>query len=216
MSGLKYYCLDLESTGLVAKNYYHEITEISIIRDHDKMQLYRQVKCETPQSASIDALRITNKTLADLAKGKTRHEAVKECNRFFNEDGLTPAHRCIVGHNIYTFDRKFLFALWEAVGEIFPAQLWLDTIPMTRAYAKQIGLVKPKVNLHAACDIVGIKKVGAKHNAKSDSQNSYLLWQDLVEVKKMDYLPFIKTAIHIPASKVGDENEALDPDLLDL
>ena len=79
-----------------------------------------------------------------------------------------------------------MFALWESVGRVFPATLWLDTIPMTRYYAKQIGLVKPKVNLHAACDIVGIKKVSAKHNAKSDSQNSYLLWKNLVEDKKMD------------------------------
>ena len=67
---------------------------------------------------------------------------------------------------------------------------------LTRAYAKQIGLVKPKVNLHAALDIVGVKKFADKHNAKTDSQNTYLLLRNLIEEKKMDYLPFIKTAEH--------------------
>ena len=167
---------------------------------------------------------ITKKTLADLEKGFTKEQVVEECDRFFNEDGLTPAHRCIVGHNIFTFDKRFLFALWESVGKIFPATLWLDTIPMTRAYAKQIGLVKPKVNLHAACDILGVKKISEAHNAKVDSRNSYLLWKNLVEEKKVDYLPFIKTAIHQyidPAAALAaldnDDNGAgLDPALLDV
>jgi DNA polymerase III alpha subunit (gram-positive type) len=213
MSGLSYFTVDLETTGLVAKNMYHEITEISIIRCSDKMQLFYNIRCEHPHTANIDALRITNKTLADLSKGLSRQEAVAKCNRFFNTDGLTPAHRCIVGHNIFTFDKKFLHALWESVGELFPAHLFLDTIPMTRHYAKQIGLVKPKVNLQAACDIVGIQKVSAKHNAKNDSQNSYLLWKDLIDNKKIDHLPFIKTAVHMPKSS-GEDNEALDPELL--
>jgi DNA polymerase III epsilon subunit-like protein len=214
MSGLSYYAVDLETTGLMAKNMYHEITEISIIRCVDKVQLFRNVRCENPQNASVDALRITNKTMSDLTKGVSRKEAVDICNRFFNIDGLTPAHRCIIGHNIFTFDKKFLHALWENVGEIFPAHLYLDTIPMMRFYAKQIGLIKPKVNLHASMDICGIKKVGARHNALSDSQNSYLLWKDLVDNKKIDYLPFIKTAIHLPKN-ANDDNEALDPELLD-
>lgn len=211
-TGIQYYSLDLESNGL--KVNYHTVTEIGIIRNFDRVQLWRNIRCETPERSSVDALNVTKKTLADLDKGLSRYEVVAECNKFFNEDKLTPAHRCIVGHNIFNFDKRFLFALWESVGEEFPAELWADTIPMIRAYAKQIGLIKPKVNLHAACDIAGIKKLSGSHNAQVDSRNSYLLWTDLINNKKIDHLPFIKQAKHILSPST--EEQALDPDLLDL
>jgi len=213
MSGLKYYVIDTETTGL--KNNYHEMTEIGIIRCSDRVQIHRLIKCENPERASFDALAITKKTMADLEKGNDRRAVVAECNKFFLEDGATPAHRCIVAHNA-SFDRKFLHALWEQCGEKFPADLWLDTIALTRSYAKAIGLVKPKVNLHAACDIVGIKKISEAHNAKVDSRNTFLLHRDLVEVKQVDYLPFIKTAIHNLAEDSSSDGEGLDPSLLDL
>lgn len=211
MSGLKYYIIDTETTGLKAG--HHEMTEIGIIRAEDRVQLWKQIRCEYPERASFDALAITKKTLADLANGDDKEKVVEACENFFNQDGLTPQHRCIVGHNIHSFDRRFLFALWESVGKTFPAALWLDTIPMTKHYAKIIGLVKPKVNLHAACDIVGVKKISEAHNAKVDSRNSYLLWKNLIEEKKVDYLPFIKTAIHEVAT--SNIEEGLDPSLLD-
>jgi len=207
MSGLAYYCVDLETSGLRSK--YHEVFEISIIRATDRMQLCKNIRCEFPERSSYDALQVTGKTLVDLEQGLTREKVVDECEKFFAEDGLTPAHRCIVGHNIYTFDRKFLHALWESVGKEFPAHLWMDTIPMIKCYAKQIGLVKPRVNLHAACDIAGIKKFAQAHSAKIDSRNSYLLWKNLVEDKKMDHLNFIKTAAHTIAPN-GDEPLNID------
>lgn len=212
---LKYYVIDTETTGLSATT--HEMTEIGIIRATDRVQLWRQIKCEYPERASYDALMITKKTMADLERGHNNGDVVTECNKFFNEDGATPAHRVIIAHNAQ-FDRKFLHALWEKNGQEFPAHLWLDTIALTREYAKKIGLVKPKVNLHAACDIAGIKKISEAHNAKVDSRNTYLLHKDLVENKKVDYLPFIKTAIHDykPTSNSCDDDEdGLDPSLLD-
>lgn len=205
---LAYYVIDLETTGL--SSAMHEVSEISIIRATDRMQLFKNVKCEKPETASFDALRITGKTLADLEHGMNKEQVIEECDKFFAEDGLTPAHRCIVGHNIYAFDRKFLHAFWGSVERVFPAHLWLDTLPMIKSYAKQNELGKVKVNLQAACDIVGVKKFAQAHSAKSDSRNSYLLWQDLVEVKKMDYLSFIKTAPHTPFVE-----ERPDPSLLD-
>jgi DNA polymerase III epsilon subunit-like protein len=213
-----YYIIDLETTGLKAG--YHEATEIGIIRASDRVQLWRNIKCEYPERSSFDALKITNKTLVDLEKGFSKEQVVEECDKFFNEDGLTPAHRCIVGHNIVSFDKRFLHALWEQLGKEFPAHLWLDTIPMTKLYAKQIGLIKPKVNLHAACDIVGVKKISESHNAKVDSRNSYLLWKNLVEDKRIDYIPFIKTAVHVITPTTVDDGDdtgaGLDPALLDI
>jgi len=210
---LKYYVIDTETTGLKAN--YHEMTEVGIIRCEDRVQLHKVIKCENPERANFDALAITKKTMADLEKGSDKRAVVAMCNKFFAEDGATPAHRCIIAHNA-PFDRKFLHALWEQCDQEFPADLWLDTIALTKAYAKAIGLIKPKVNLHAACDIVGIKKISEAHNAKVDSRNTYLLHRDLVEVKQVDYLPFIKTAAHRLTNTSTDDGEGLDPSLLDL
>ena len=190
---LEYYVVDTETTGL--RHNYHEVTEVGIIRCKDRVQLWRQVKCFYPERASFDALNITNKTIEDLYNGYNPSQVVAECNKFFSEDGLTPAHRCIVAHNA-NFDKKFLHSLWQSQNQIFPANLWLDTMALTREYAKKIGLVKPKINLQSACDIVGIKKLAGAHSAKVDCRNTYLLHKDLVEAKKIDYLPFIKTAAH--------------------
>jgi DNA polymerase III epsilon subunit-like protein len=212
MSGLHYYVIDTETTGL--KSGYHEMTEVGIIRCTDRVQLWRQIKCVYPERANFDALAITKKTMADLERGYDREAVVSECEKFFIEDGQTPAHRCIVAHNA-PFDRKFLHALWESCGKEFPAHLWLDTMSLTRQYAKDNGIVKPKVNLHASCDLVGIKKISEAHNAKVDSRNTFLLHRSLVDDKKVDYLPFIKTAIHTVATQPTDD-EGLDPSLLDL
>jgi DNA polymerase-3 subunit epsilon len=213
---LHYYVIDTETTGLKAD--HHEMTEIGIIRCSDRVQLWRQIVCEYPERANFDALAITKKTLADLEKGHDKRAVVAECNKFFAEDGSTPAGRVIVAHNA-SFDRRFLHALWAQCGEAFPAHLWLDTMSLTREYAKKQGIVKPKVNLHASCDLVGIKKISEAHNAKVDSRNTYLLHRELVEQKNVDYLPFIKTEIHVVAAAPtvdGDDDEGLDPSLLDL
>lgn len=216
---LAYYIIDLETTGL--KSEYHEVFEISIIRATDRVQLSRTIKCEMPERASLAALEITGKTMADLETGLSKEAVVEECHKFLQEDGLTPAHRCIVGHNIYAFDRRFLHALWASTSKEFPAHLWLDTLPMIKVYAKQLPpvlddygrIIKQKHHLQAACDLAGIKKFAQAHSAKMDSRNSYLLWKDLVESKNMDYLSFIKTAVH--QLSPSSEGERLDPALLD-
>lgn len=193
MSAIQFYVIDTETTGL--KSGYHEMCEIGIIRYSDRMQLCKKIKCKNPERASFDALNITGKTIEDLNDGLDAAQVIISCEKFFAEDGTSPSHRCIIAHNA-SFDRKFLHALWEEYGKIFPANLWLDTMSLSREYAKQIGLLKPKVNLQAACDMVGIKKIALAHNAKVDSRNTYLLHKNLVEDKKVNYLPFIKTAIH--------------------
>jgi len=215
--GLFYYVIDTETTGLKAD--YHEMTEIGIIRCADRVQIHRLLRCDYPERASFDALTITKKTMADLEVGHEKSDVIEECDKFFSEDGGTPNHRCIIAHNA-PFDRKFLHALWAKMGKQFPANLWLDTMGMTKSYIKMIGLdaehkakglPKPKVNLHAACDIAQIKKFSEAHNAKVDSRNTYLLHKALIE-KNVDHLPLIKTEVH----NVKVEEGGLDPDLLDL
>jgi DNA polymerase III subunit epsilon len=210
MSGLNFYIIDTETTGLSTK--LHEVVEVSIIRCSDRVQLTEFIKCEQPENVSVDALRITNKTLADLQKGGPKEEIVDKIDEFLSKDGLTPAHRCFVAHNS-PFDMKFMHALYDKVGKRCPVDNWKCTMALTRAYAKKIGLVKPKVNLHAACDILQIKKISEAHASKVDSRNTFLLWKALIEDKNMDYLPLIKNAIH--NAKPADDDDDVDLSLLD-
>lgn len=220
MNGLQYYVIDTETTGLRAG--YHEMTEIGIIRVTDRVQLWRKIKCDYPERANFDALAITKKTLADLEKGYNKEDVVTECEKFFNDDGLTPAHRCIVAHNA-PFDKRFLQALWASCGKSFPANLWLDTIALTKEYAKKAGLLvkaakgekRQSFALHAACDLVKINKISEAHNAKVDSRNTYLLYRDLVEQKNVDHLSIIKTDVHYIDSDPIDDEFGLDPSILD-
>jgi DNA polymerase III epsilon subunit-like protein len=211
--GILYYILDTETTGLKAS--WHEITELSVIRATDRVQLTRMIKCDFPARANLDALEVTNKTFADLSNGMNRAEIVAECDNFFKEDGLTPAHRCIVGHNV-AFDRRFLFALWESVGKEFQATLWLDTIALTQEFIKiadpatlnikKTATGKVSKKLQDACDALGIKKLSAAHASKVDARNTYLLWKKLTEEQNIDHLPFHKTFIHNTKKDTGLAN----------
>lgn len=224
---LLFYVIDTETTGLKAD--FHEMTEIGIIRCADRVQLWHQIRCEYPERANFDALAITKKTLSDLENGLPNDEVVERCEKFFALDGATPAHRCIVAHNA-SFDRRFLHALWEKNGKAFPANLWIDTISMTKEFLKNadqsaLKIVKTatgkvSTQLHACCDMVGVKKISEAHNAKVDSRNTFLLHRTLVDVHKIDYLPFIKTHIHeiAPPTVIDDDGNdiGLDPALLDV
>lgn len=213
MSSIVFYVLDTETTGLKAD--YNEISEVGIVRFTDMRQLYTQVVCEHPERANYDALAITKKKISDLAKGKKKEEAVALCEKFFAEDGLTAGHRCIVAHNA-PFDRKFIHALWASCGKEFPADLWLCSMSLARKYAKKTGIVKPKVNLHASCDMLQIKKVSEAHNAKVDSQNTFFLWKRFKDDGIVDYLPEIKNVPHKLKADMSDEDkEGLEIDMND-
>lgn len=191
MIEIQYYVVDTETTGLSSK--IHEINEFSIIRCKDKVNLFSEVKCERPESASIDALRITNKTPYDLLKGIQKKEACNLINKFLNEDKTNPNARCIIGHNI-AFDRKFLFSMFEECDMIFPANLWLDTIDLTRNKMKENNLeTKGKLKLAQACSYMNVKKVTGEHQAKADSRNTYFLWKSF---DSKNYLKYIKNVPH--------------------
>jgi hypothetical protein len=205
---IHYYILDSETSGL--STIQHEVVEVSIIRCSDKVQITRNIKAEHPHTASLDALAVTKKTLADLSAGEDKEKVVDEINAFFEEDKSSPKNRCIVAHNA-SFDKKFIHTLWEKCGKIFPANMWLDTIALTRLAAKQQGIIKPKVNLEAACDLFGIKKTATFHNAKMDTRNTYFLWKKLIEEMNIDYIPLIKTIPH--ASPEEDEMELMNAEM---
>lgn len=192
MSEIQYYVLDTETTGLSPA--LHEINEYSIIRCKDKTNLFKKVKCERPESASLDALRITRKTIEDLKEGLSKKEACERLVKFFEEDNTNPNSRCIVGHNI-AFDRKFLFALFDECDMEFPANLWMDTMSMTKQLYKKAGLTKKSAKLADSCDFMKINKINDAHQSKVDSRNTYFLWKALMATD-IDYIKFIKTQKH--------------------
>ena len=204
---LIHYTIDLETNGL--KRNYHTVNEISIIRHTDRVQLSKRIKCKSPEKSSMDALRVTGKTMQDLMRGDENADVVNACNKFFNEDGLTPSHRCITGHNIWTFDRLFLWAMWEEEGSIFPASLYLDTLSMTKAWVKTANIGKQKTNLAAATELFGLKKISNAHSAKGDSRATYHLYNELIENRGIDRLSFIKNSPH----QTKEPDPEFEPDL---
>ena len=212
MADIQYFCIDTETNGL--NTSIHEITEISIIRNSDRVQLTEFIRCENPQNTNYDSLIKTGRTMEDLNKGKSKEEVVDKVIKFLNEDGLTPAHRCIIAHNA-SFDRRFLHALFEKCNQRFPADLWLCTMALTAKFYKLNGMKEPK-NLKSACENLGVKRIiGQEHTSKMDTRNTYLLHKALVEDKQVDYIPLITTNIHILKSDSSQEECGLDPNLLD-
>lgn len=191
---IHYYCLDLETNGLMWRNNFHEICEFSVIRASDKTQLTRQVRVDKVENSSFDALKIINKTAIDLKQGVSKQELVSTFEKFIAEDDTFPEARCLVGHNIINFDRKFLWQLWSSFNRVFPFSLYLDTMQMMRSHAKKNQIIKPALNLAASCELIGIKKTGVSHTAHHDTRNTFLLWEQLM--KTVDYLEHIKRIPH--------------------
>lgn len=199
---MQYYIVDVETTGLKAG--WHEVVEISIIRcDDTREQLTEQIKAEYPERASAVALEITGKTIPDLLQGQDREDVVLFANEWFARDGLTPEHRCMVAHKAM-FDKKFCHALWNEVGEVFPAVCWLDTVEFTKMWSKKIGVLpetktktgKPSYTLASSLKFAKIKAMPGMHDAGSDARNTYLLWKKGMETGIVDHLPLIKRWEH--------------------
>jgi DNA polymerase III epsilon subunit-like protein len=199
---IEFYVCDLECTGL--RKGFHEICEFSILKAADRTQLTRSVRVDYPENASYDALLIIKKSMSDLKSGISKRQMIEEIEGFVSDDNLTSASRCLVGHNIIGFDKKFLWHEWEKVGKQFPFDLYLDTLHMSRAYVKKQKILdKPKLNLGAACDLLGIKKVAGQHAARADVRNTYLLWDKLM--KEVDYLDYISRMPHYDDKDNGNE-----------
>jgi DNA polymerase III epsilon subunit-like protein len=202
MDGIKFYTIDTEETGL--QTGFHDLIEISIIRFDDRMQMTRIVKAKNPKNASFDALVITGKKMSDLYKGIECEQMITEVNEFFEQDGLTPNHRCIVAHNA-PFDRRFIHHTWDAHNKSFPANLWLDTLAICRKITKKQGLIKPSLKLNDVCDRFGIKKFANSHTAAGDARNTHMLLSKFIEDKE-DYIELIKSIPHREEESVSFNN----------
>jgi DNA polymerase III epsilon subunit-like protein len=201
--GLEYYALDTETTGLASS--YNEINQISVVRASDKKQILIDIKVEHPERANAQALEIQGKTKADLLKGIPLLSAIEQVDAFFEEDGKTPEHRCVIAHNA-PFDRKFCHAEWDIKKKAFKANLWLCTKQFAQRYVKKNiqhtqkiaqaqNETKVKYGLNNFMKGVGIPiKLGA-HNAGVDAENALDLFNWLVQ-SKTEYVSLITRNPH--------------------
>jgi DNA polymerase III alpha subunit (gram-positive type) len=189
-----FYVLDTETSGLSTDK--NEVFQISIIRADNKNILNKFIKCEHPETASPQALQVTGATLEDLVKGEPKESVVDFCNDFFSKDEGTAENRCVIAHNA-SFDRRFCHALWAKCNKVFPANLWLDTIPYTKEYARIKSLNEKSFTLDNALRMLEIKKIaGQAHTADNDAKNTFLAWEKLKK-SGVSQLPFIKRVEHI-------------------
>jgi len=186
---INYYIVDLETNGTAVN--YHEVTQISAVRCSDLVQFNRFIKIKYPERSNKTALEVTNTTIEDLSRGKPAAEVIDDFESWLTSDGYNSEGRCIVGHNIVNFDRKFLHALWADNKKVFPANLWLDTIPYWKEWhVNTTGVKSRKSNLEFALTSLGVTPKGPSHSAKVDTQNNYVLWKKLSEtnLKKSKFI----------------------------
>ena len=212
-SGLEYYVLDTETTGL--KVGWHEVNQISVIRVSTGEQVSIDIAVENPWRAAQQALDVQQKTIADLDSGIALEDAVAAVDTFLASDGLTRGHRCIVAHNA-PFDRKFCQEAWKSCDKEFQADLWLCTKQFAQLYVKKHGTAekiaatqnetKVKFGLNNFLIGIGITpKIGA-HNAAVDALNTVELVNWLMN-SKTEYVALIQREPHNlvnPITKIAD------------
>ncbi|KKN66639.1 hypothetical protein LCGC14_0469740 [marine sediment metagenome] len=197
---LSYYIIDTETTGLRAG--FNEVTEISIVRCSDRHQLTKKIRAEFPERASDIALQVTNRTFEDLLEGDAKEDVVSFCDSFFEQDGKTAEHRCLVAHNA-PFDKRFCHALWSSCGKAFPAICWMDTIKFAQDWSKEIGVLpsiltdkgKPSFKLASVLKFANITPMPGAHDAGSDARNTYLIWKKGMDLG-IDHLNAIRRYPH--------------------
>jgi len=210
---LTYYIIDTETTGLKAG--YHDLVEISAIRYDNKLQFTKIIKALHPENASIDALRITNKTPDDLLKGDDLEYSIRSFDRYIKSDGLEPKHRVAVGHNV-AFDIRFLHAAFAKFDLPFPMDMSYDTMAYMRKHLKKNGIPRKGTSLKLGDSIklLNIKKLGTEesdHTAKMDTRNTYWLFDHILTKECDPIVVDIKKHPHV----IGAKEEETQDNLMD-
>lgn len=200
---IHYYGIDTETTGLKAG--WHEVNQLSLIRLSDGFQKSWQIAVAHPDRVSDLVLDLQKITKADLRKGVSVQEAVRQAHDFIMEDGGNSSSRCFIGHNV-AFDRRHAHAAWDAAGLEFPGNLWLCTKKFYKSYVTKVGEAKiialqatgeTKVKYGQALCLKGAglsPRVGA-HSAAVDVQDCCDLYKFLID-QKLNYVRMIEDVPH--------------------
>jgi DNA polymerase III epsilon subunit-like protein len=208
---IEYYVLDTETTGVAR---FNEINQISILRVATGKMITHDIAVKHPERAHPEALKIQNKTKADLKYGLKIEAAVPILNAFFEEDGKKPNARCIVAHN-GSFDRRFCHAAWLGVNSVFPADLWLCTKQYATRWIKKTGSgekialaqneKKAKLGLNNLLIGVGITPKKGAHNSAVDTENCLDLFNYL-QGTKTEYVSLFVNQPHILNANQQEES----------
>jgi DNA polymerase-3 subunit alpha (Gram-positive type) len=193
---MKYYILDVETSGLNAK--INEITEFSIVRCSDLVQKTWYLKIRNPKVCQPQALAITGKTIKELLSRENHLEdVIDDINAFIEEDGGKPNERVIIAHN-YSFDQRFCEQNWEKYNKTFPANMWECTMAMSKKYIKQIfpDEKRPKATLDHLLKRFNIKQKETLHSAATDCRATYRL-RDFLLKQGMKEIQFIKKSKNV-------------------
>ena len=187
---MKYILLDIESDGLSPK--YHEITEIAILNCETLELCEWDIRIRHPERASKEAMMITNKTPAELARrGRYLEECADEIDEFIKSISKDPDEIVCIGHNC-SFDRNFLEHCWKAMNRRWLANYWLDTKAMCKKFTKQnLGIQKTSHALTNMLKLVGIKEAPGAHMSIIDVKHTYALYMYMIQ-KGLRNTEFVK------------------------
>lgn len=171
-----YVVFDLETTGISC--YNDKVVEISAIKV-EKGQVVGEFtslvnpQCPIPYAAS----RVNGITDEMVADAPTFEVVLAEFLDFIGD-------RVLVGHNIHTFDMKFIYRDCEAFFGKVPANDYVDTLSLARICLPVLGHHK----LTDLSEYYGISTQGA-HRALNDCRMNQIVYERLgmeLEKKKKD------------------------------
>lgn len=161
-----YVVFDLETTGISPK--YDEVIEICGVKVRggrviDEFSSMVNPKCSIPYAAS----RVNNITNEMVADAPLFTDVLIEFLNFIGDDVL-------VGHNIHSFDMKFIYRDAERFYGQIPDNDYIDTLSIARNYIPQ--LVHHR--LGDLCSLYGISTQGA-HRALNDCHMNQQVFEHL-------------------------------------
>lgn len=189
------YVADTETTGL---NYLsHEIIELSIFHLNKERQKTWFLKCNRPEVAEIDALRINKHVLADIshqtAEGREKYKepasVIVDIENWMMEDLSSPGDKILCGQNI-SFDADFLEKLWDDNGskETYPfgnRPFLLDTRQIELFINLVDGSRNDYYNLGSLVEKYKVKKEKA-HRADADVRMTVKVFLEQLKVFKKE------------------------------
>lgn len=186
-----FYCLDVESTGLIFDK--HEPIEISIIRLSDDVQKTWWLKPINTNTISADALRVNGHKLEDLLYHtkygrdtyQDPHKVIVDIENWLMEDNLSTENRFLVGQNI-SFDKYMLEYLWRKCNsqDSFPfGRRVLDTMQFEVLMDLATGKKGEGYSLSNIIKKYGIKNDKA-HTAAADTKATKEVFIKQLDVMK--------------------------------
>lgn len=176
MNKFSLYVVDTETTGLTEE---HDIIELSLYRLNDGEQKTWCLQPLRTDNIELTALKVNGHLLEDILHktkaGVERYlhpsKVLPEIENWVMEDPCPSDDRLLAGHNILSFDKGMLLALWKKCGSLetfpFSSRLGIDTMPIQIFLDIALGENTEFYNLKTLNKKYGVKNEKA-HTAAAD------------------------------------------------